>query len=266
MLTNTMIVSDIDDTIKWSHILGPGIVRDAPDYRLAFKGMPELYTSLANAGAKFAYVTGALDITIDNRERDLIPQKVVATNHFPGGTIHLHKVSESTEVFKITTITKIMKENPLFDFILIGDNGQKDVDVYDKLRKDNEVGRQVKEVFIHKIYDGGKSTAPKPDQHRFITAAELAATLYGLNYLSEADLQNVVKIVYAGMNYTGGEFPLDVASDRNLTLPLAAELVSAEVDAIYSSIPKTIDSPTQTVLEGIHNLILKQAAGGPRPF
>lgn len=258
MLTNTIIVSDIDDTIKWSHILGPEVIVDAPNYHLAFKGMPELYASLANAGAKFAYVTGAPDIIIDKLQIDSIPHKVVVTNHFPDGEIYLHKRGESIEAFKTTTITEIMKQNPSSDFILIGDNGQKDIDTYANLRQDKEVGSQVKEVFIHKIYEGGSSTEPMPDQHAFVTAAELAAMLYSLNYLSEADLESVVRIVYAGMN--------DKGDDHNLTLPFAAQLVSAQIDAIYGSIPKTIDSPTQTLLEGIHNLILKQAAAGPRPL
>ena len=259
MLTNTMIVSDIDDTIKWSHILGlPETVVEALDYRLAFKGMPELYTSLATAGAKFAYVTGAPDVIIDRLQIDSIPHQVVVTNHFPDGEIYLHKCGEPIEDFKFTTIAEIMKENPSFDFILIGDNGQKDVDTYAKLRQDKEVGSQVKEVFIHKIYDGAPSTEPKTDQHAFVTTAELAAMLYGLNYLNESDLQSIVKIVYAGMSASG--------YDHHLTLPLAAQLVSAKVDDIYGSIPKTIDSPTQTLLDGIHNLILKQAAEGPRRF
>jgi hypothetical protein len=58
----------------------------------------------------------------------------------------------------------------------------------------------------------------------------------------------------------------DRGEDRNLTLRLAAQLVSAQVEAIYGSIPKTIDSPTQTVLDSIRNLILKQAAAGARAF
>src|SRR5215469_11736754 len=211
MLNNTMIVSDIDDTIKWSHILGPEVIVDAPNYRLAFKGMPELYTSLADAGAKFAYVTGAPDIIIDKLQIDSIPQKVVVTNHFPDGKIYLHKRGDSIEAFKLTTIIEIMNENPSFDFILIGDNGQRDVDTYAKVRQDKEVGSQVTEVFIHKIYEGGSSTEPMPDQHVFLTAAELAAMLFGLNYLNEADLRTVVNIVYAGMNDTG--------DTHNLTLP-----------------------------------------------
>ena len=214
--------------------------------------MPELYTSLANAGATFVYVTGAPDIIIDKLQIDSIPHKVVVTNHFPEGDIFLHKRGESIEAFKITTITEIMKEKPSFDFILIGDNGQKDVDTYAKLRQDKEVGSQVMEVFIHKLYEGGSSTEPMPEQHAFLTAAELAAMLYSLNHIIETDLQSVVKIVYAGMN--------DRGEDHNLTLPFSAQLVSAQVDAIYGSIPKTMDSPTQTILDGIHNLILKQAA------
>jgi phosphatidate phosphatase APP1 len=77
MPDNIMVVSDIDDTIKWSHILD--LVRrleDAPDPTLAFRGMPELYTSLANdGGAKFFYVTGAPDIVIDKLHVDSIPQR-----------------------------------------------------------------------------------------------------------------------------------------------------------------------------------------------
>jgi hypothetical protein len=39
MVNNTTLVSDIDDTIKWSHILSPeASFLDALDYHLAFKG------------------------------------------------------------------------------------------------------------------------------------------------------------------------------------------------------------------------------------
>ena len=110
MLNNMTIVSDIDDTIKWSHILGPEVLRDSLDYRLAFKGMPELYTSLADAGAKVVYVTGAPDIIIEKLNVDLIPQKVVSTNHFPKGDIFLHQLGESTEDFKVATISRLMKD------------------------------------------------------------------------------------------------------------------------------------------------------------
>ena len=50
-LSNIIVVSDIDDTIKWSHILGPEVLVDGLNPHLAFKGMPELYTFLADAGS-----------------------------------------------------------------------------------------------------------------------------------------------------------------------------------------------------------------------
>ena len=96
------------------------------------------------------------------------------------------------------------------------------------------------------------------DQHPFVTSAELAAMLYGLNFLDAEDLTTVVKIVKQGMN--------DQSHDHNLTLPFAAQLVPAQVDAIYGSLPATIDSPTREILDDIHNLILEQAKRGPRPF
>jgi len=117
-LSNIIVVSDIDDTIKWSHILGPEVLVDGLNPHLAFKGMPELYTFLADAGAKVVYVTGAPDVLIAQLHLNSVPQKVVSTNHFPDGafpdgTIFLRRVGESTEDFKVATITKIMKDNRL---------------------------------------------------------------------------------------------------------------------------------------------------------
>ena len=94
------------------------------------------------------------------------------------------------------------------------------------------------------------------DQHLYVTAAELAAMLFGLSFLNAGDLTTVVDIVKRGMN--------DGGHDHNLTLPFAAELLPAQVDAIYGSLPTTIDSPTRDILDDIHNLILEQAKRGPR--
>lgn len=146
MLNNIIVVSDIDDTIKWSHILGPEVLVDGLNYHLAFKGMPELYTSLAGAGARLIYVTGAPDILVGKLQENSIPQKVISTNQFPQGQIFLHQLGESTEDFKVATIAQIMKDNSAFDFILIGDNGEKDIETYARLRRDPEIGRRVKEL------------------------------------------------------------------------------------------------------------------------
>lgn len=258
MLNNIVVVSDIDDTIKWSHILGPGVLVDGLDYHLAFKGMPELYTSLAGAGARLIYVTGAPDILVGKLQANSIPQKVISTNQFPQGQIFLHQLGESTEDFKVATIAQIMKDNSAFDFILIGDNGEKDIETYARLRRDPEIGRRVKEVFIHKVYDGGSSLEPMADQHAFVTAVELAAMLYGFNLLDGKDLTAIARIVDEGMKDTG--------QNHNLTLPYAAQLLPAQVDAIYGYLPTTIDSPTRSLLDDIHNLILEQAERGPRRF
>jgi len=258
MLQNTIVVSDIDDTIKWSHILGLGVLVDGLKPELAFRGMPELYTALADAGATVVYVTGGPDILVDKLQLNSIPARVMSMNRFPPGRIFLHPPGESTEDFKVATITNIMKENPAQDFILIGDNGEKDVETYTRVRQNPEIGSRVKQVFIHKIYNGGRSLEPKPDQHAFITAAELAAMLFGFDLLDGKGLTAVAEIVDQGMKDTG--------QNHDLTLPFAAKLVPAKVDEIYASLPKTIDSPTQDLLNDIHNLILEQANRGPRAF
>jgi hypothetical protein len=258
MLNDIIVVSDIDDTIKWSHILGPEVLVDGLNYHLAFKGMPELYTALASAGARIEYVTGAPDVLVGKLHINSIPQKVVSTNRFPQGGIFLHQPGESTEDFKVTTITNLMRENPSFDFILIGDNGEKDVETYTRIRQDSDVGSRVRQVFIHKIYNGGSSLEPRADQHPYVTTAELAAMLYGFDLLNVVDLTRIVKIVDEGMKDSG--------TDRNLTLPFAAQLLPVQVDAIYGLLPTTIESPTQDLLDEIHKLILEQAKHGARPF
>jgi hypothetical protein len=146
----------------------------------------------------------------------------------------------------------------MFDFILIGDNGERDVDTYSRVRRDPEIGSRVKQVFIHRLYNGDPSLKPEADQLPFVTAAELAAMLYGFDLINEDDLATVVKIVDEGMN--------DQNQDHNLTLPFAAQLVTAQVDAIYGSLPTTIGAPTQELLDDIHNLILEQTKRGPRRF
>jgi phosphatidate phosphatase APP1 len=184
MTNKTIVVSDIDDTIKWSHILGTTLelLESGLNHRLAFKGMPELYTSLAKSGAKFSYVTGAPDILIGHVEADSLPRKVISTNNFPDAVPYMHKLGKSTEEFKVATITQIMKDDPDCDFILIGDNGERDVDTYSRIRHDPEIGGRIKQVFIHRLYNGGRSLDPMADQLPFLTAADLAAMLYGFNF------------------------------------------------------------------------------------
>lgn len=258
MPSKLIFVSDIDDTIKWSHILGREVLVDGLNYHLAFRGMPELYTGLANAGAQVVYVTGAPNIFISGLQLNSIPQKVVSTNHFPDGAIYVHKLGELTEDFKVETITRIMKDNPAIDFVLIGDNGEKDVETYRRVSQDPEIGGRVQQVFIHKIYNGAPSLEPAAGQRPFVTAADLAAMFYGLNFLTAEDLATIVSIVKQGMN--------DDGQDHNLTLPFAAQLVPAQVDEIYGSLPTTIDPLTRVILDDIHNSILDQAKRGPRAF
>lgn len=78
------------------------------------------------------------------------------------------------------------------------------------------------------------------------------------NLLDGKDLTAIARIVDEGMKDTG--------QNHNLTLPYAAQLLPAQVDAIYGYLPTTIDSPTRSLLDDIHNLILEQAERGPRRF
>ena len=57
MLINTIVVSDIDDTIKWSHILGPEVLGDGLNYHLAFASSGEFVGELTGSGTRLVAET-----------------------------------------------------------------------------------------------------------------------------------------------------------------------------------------------------------------
>lgn len=149
------IISDVDDTIKHSAI-GSGareifrnvFIRDLSD--LMIQGVRELYQRLSEQGAGFHYVS--------NSPWQLYP---VLSGFFekaglPTGSFHLKQYSgmfqgifEPVAERKKGTLEKILRDFPERRFILFGDSGEADLEVYTDLVCDNP-GR-VLGVFIRDI-------------------------------------------------------------------------------------------------------------------
>ncbi|KAE9971744.1 hypothetical protein BLS_004322 [Venturia inaequalis] len=130
------VISDIDDTIKHSAI-GSGareifrnaFIRELND--LTIEGVQEWYSSLAKMGVKFHYVS--------NSPWQLYP---VLTNFFaqaglPPGSFHLKQYSgmmqgifEPVAERKKGTLDRIARDFPQRRFILVGDSGEADLEVY----------------------------------------------------------------------------------------------------------------------------------------
>ncbi|KAE8853672.1 hypothetical protein HRS9122_00664 [Pyrenophora teres f. teres] len=149
------VISDIDDTIKHSAI-GSGareifrnvFIRDLVD--LTIDGVREWYNRMAEMGVKFHYVS--------NSPWQLYPviSKYFSLAGLPPGSFHLKQYSgmlqgifEPVAERKKVTLDKIARDFPERNFILIGDSGEADLEVYTDFVLENP-GRVVA-VFIRDV-------------------------------------------------------------------------------------------------------------------
>jgi phosphatidate phosphatase APP1 len=156
------VISDIDDTIRISH------VRDrAALLRGTFvepfrpvEGMADVYRAWNRGGAQFHYLSAT-------PWQLYVPIATFADTHgFPKGTFHLRdfrwrdrsffNVFTSPDRYKMRTIEPLLRQLPRRRFILAGDSGQHDPEVFGELAR--RYPRQVRRIFIR---DVGRSTAAR---------------------------------------------------------------------------------------------------------
>ena len=132
------VISDIDDTIKISQVLDKKellINTFVKPYRVT-KGFPEYYKKLAGQGAYFHYVSAS--------PWQLYPSlKPFLEKNYPKGTIALRnfRIKDSSLLnflkpstdYKIKQIQNIIQRYPKHHFILMGDSGEHDPEVYAKI-------------------------------------------------------------------------------------------------------------------------------------
>ena len=155
--TGVSVISDIDDTIKISEVRDrKALVRNTflREFEAA-PGMGALYRQWAKAGARFHYVS-ASPWQLYTPLRDF-----VGTNGFPLGSFDLRYVRwkdsslleflESSEKYKLETIERIFDDLPQRKFILVGDSGEKDPEVYGTIAR--KYPKQVVGIFIRNVTD-----------------------------------------------------------------------------------------------------------------
>ncbi|KAL0932095.1 actin patch protein [Colletotrichum truncatum] len=149
------LISDIDDTIKRSNISGGAkeifrntFIRELKD--LTIEGVKEWYNELHSLGVSIHYCS--------NSPWQLFP---VLASYFmiaglPPGSLHLKQYSgmlqgifEPVAERKKSTLTRLMKDFPERKFLLVGDSGEADLEVYTEL-VESHPGRIIA-VFIRDV-------------------------------------------------------------------------------------------------------------------
>lgn len=162
------VISDIDDTIKDSRVIDKAeLLRNTfiRDFK-AVEGMPEYYETIHEAGATFHYVSGSpwqLYVPLE---------EFLSQAEYPLGTMHLKyfrlKDSSAFDLVgsqsqtKMAAIVPLLTTYPKRHFILIGDSGEQDPEIYGELAR--QYPDQITEIYIRNV------TEASDDDPRFTTA------------------------------------------------------------------------------------------------
>lgn len=163
--TGVSVISDIDDTVKISEVADRARLLKNTfflDYRPA-PGMAELYRKWADQGMSFHYISSSpwqlyrpLDEFLDGAgfpKRSLVLKSV----RFKDETL-LNLFKKGTET-KPPLIENIMKRYPQRTFVLVGDSGEQDPEVYGQIYRLHP--DRIRKIYIRNV------TGAKPDSERF---------------------------------------------------------------------------------------------------
>lgn len=182
-LSKTVVVSDIDDTLKVSHVRDPkDLILNAFRTSNRFLGMSDLLHSLKkDNNAEIVYLTNA-----PKNLMEWSHSKLLFDGKFPRGTIYLRDGLSSDE-HKVFTLRKIIKEKKPTRLILFGDNGEKDIYFYERIK--NSFPNIEFTIFIRAAYDLDRDHTPLEGQYGFVSPFEVAWTLDKLGLIESHSIQ-----------------------------------------------------------------------------
>ncbi len=148
------VISDIDDTIKISEVLDKkALIRNTflEEYK-ATPNMPEYYKRLEKQGAYFHYLSAS--------PWQIYPSlKPFMDKHYPPGSYSLRdfrlkdssllKFLQSSKEYKLEQIHSILQKYPEHQFILIGDSGEHDPEVYAQIYQ--EFAKNIERIIIRAV-------------------------------------------------------------------------------------------------------------------
>lgn len=197
MNAKTVIISDIDDTLKNAHILDLiDMVKKAPRTKgLNFPGMSELFHLIIeeNDETYVRYLSNAKEwLMLRSHTRFL------NRGFYPSGKIVL-RTTLGSEIHKPAALRKIMENVKPDRVILVGDNGQNDARFYHDLIEEYQ-GSGVKfHTFIRIVYSTAvthKAASLYEEQVGFTTPIEIIGTLIDKGVIGKEKGLELVKTLY----------------------------------------------------------------------
>lgn len=190
-LDKTLVIFDIDDTIKISHVLDTvDAIGIAPQTStdVAFPQMSDLANAIKrdHKNVEFHYVSNA------PLPMEAAHALFLYRNDFPADGLHMNTYMTPGNSHKISTITQIIEETHPTKLLMIGDNGERDVEVYDYISQ-RYSGKIVSSTYIHMLYNenaGGKQL--RLFQRGFVNAKQLALDLANEGWLTEASARQIL--------------------------------------------------------------------------
>lgn len=178
----TAVISDFDDTVAATNVTSKLrmvkqlLTTNARDMR-AFPGAARLYHALRRKGWPIAFVSGSpvnLHTRID---------RFLQLNGFPTAPLLLKRLGSGEkddslfahETYKIKQIHRLMTLLPRYRFVLIGDSGERDPEVYRSIVKSHP--DRVVSVRIHNVTKSAAANVRFAGQTLFSSYPALAQTL-----------------------------------------------------------------------------------------
>ncbi|OJT11213.1 Phosphatidate phosphatase APP1 [Trametes pubescens] len=167
--SSVRVISDIDDTIKLSGILGGAravfhnvFVKDLRDS--VIRGMGDWYTGMWKRGVRFHYVSNGpfelLPIVNEFLQIARLPPGSIRLRSY-GGRSLFNGLLSAPAMRKRTGVLDVLNHFPEAHFILVGDSGEQDLELYAELARERP--DQVVGIFIRDAGVRGEDIRPIDD-------------------------------------------------------------------------------------------------------
>jgi hypothetical protein len=180
----TLIVSDVDDTIKITNVLAKAkTIYNAFFLKEEFSGMSTLYNELNVGDTEFYYISGSPHF-VKNKVINFLEKQ-----NFPSPDHLILKTSmfDSTYTYKVAKIEKLIISEKPDKVILIGDDTEKDPEVYETISQ--RFPNLVQSIYIHSIKN--RDLPKLKNLKNYFAATEIAAREMIKGNLLSASLKRV---------------------------------------------------------------------------